>query len=102
LWWACADAIPRLTFALPVKGGILGRPDPEVLALAANEGRVLVSHDRQTMPGHLKRFIETRASPGLVIVSQELDIGRTIEELLLVWAASEADEWTNATIFLPL
>lgn len=85
-----------------MKGGILGRPDPEVLALAANEGRVLVSHDRQTMPGHLKRFIETRASPGLVIVSQELDIGRTIEELLLVWAASEADEWTNATIFLPL
>jgi len=54
------------------------------------------------MPGDFKRFIETRASPGLVIVSQELDIGRTIEELLLVWAASEADEWTNATIFLPL
>jgi hypothetical protein len=93
---------PAIDFRSASEGGILGRPDPEVLALAASEGRVLVSHDRQTMPGHFKRFIEIQSSPGLVIVSQGLDIGRTIEELLLVWAASEADEWTNVTIFLPL
>ena len=40
--------------------------------------------------------------PGLVIISQDLDIGRAIEELLLVWAASEAEEWENTVIFLPL
>ena len=36
--------------------------------------------------------------PGLVIISQELDIGRAIEELLLVWAASEAEEWENLSL----
>lgn len=63
---------------------------------------MLVSHDRQTMPGHFGRFIEKKTSPGLVIVSQDLDIGRAIEELLLVWAASDAKEWENTVIFLPL
>ena len=83
-------------------GGVIARPDPEVLAQAASDDRVLVSHDRQTMPGHFRRLIETRASPGLVIVSQEIDIGQAIEELLLVWAASEAEEWENTVIFIPL
>ena len=40
-----------------------------------------------------------QTSPGLIIVSQELDIGPAIEELLLVWAASEAEEWENAASF---
>ena len=93
---------PAIDFQSAGEGGVIGRPDPEVLAQTASEGRVLVSHDRQTMPGHFRRFIETQASPGLVIVSQELDIGRAIEELLLVWAASEAEEWENTAIFLPL
>jgi hypothetical protein len=81
---------PAIDFRSAGEGGVIGRPDPEVLAQAASESRVLVSHDRQTMPGHFRRWIEKQASPGLVIVSQEIDIGRAIEELLLVWAASEA------------
>ena len=93
---------PAIDFQSAREGAVIGRPDTEVLAQAASEGRVLVSHDRQTMLGHFTRFIETQASPGLVIVSQELDIGHAIEELLLVWAASEAEEWGNAVIFLPL
>jgi hypothetical protein len=93
---------PVVDFRSASEGGIIGRPDPEVLTQAAREGRVLVSHDRQTMPGHFWRLIEKQPSPGLVIISQDLDIGRAIEELLLVWAASEAEEWENAVIFLPL
>ena len=93
---------PAIDFQSAGEGGVIGRPDPEVLAQAASEGRVLVSHDRQTMPGHFRRLIGKQASPGLVVVSQELDIGRAIEDLLLVWAASEAEEWGNTVIFLPL
>jgi len=93
---------PAIDFQSAREGGVIGRPDPEVLAQAASEGRVLVSHDRQTMPGHFWHLIEKQPSPGLVIISQDLDIGRAIEELLLVWAASESEEWENAIIFLPL
>ena len=52
--------------------------DPDVLALAASLGRVLVSHDRKTMPGHFYRFLEKAESPGLILVPQVLAIGSAI------------------------
>ena len=31
--------------------GLAGSPDPAILAWAASEGRVLLTHDRETVPG---------------------------------------------------
>jgi hypothetical protein len=93
---------PAIDFRSAREGDVIGRPDAEVLSLVAQDGRVLVSHDRQSMPRHFARFMGTRASPGLIIISQRLDIGQAIEEVLLIWAATEAEEWQNAIVFLPL
>ena len=54
------------------------------------------------MPRHFARFIKQRSNPGLIIVGQDTDIGSVIEDLLLIWAASEAGEWQNTIGFLPL
>jgi len=54
------------------------------------------------MPAHFARFLKSRSSPGLIIVPQDLDIGRAIEDLLVIWAASDAEEWTDKVGFLPL
>ena len=62
-------------------GGVLSLSDPEVIRVAAESGRILVSHDRKTMPGHFARFLETGPSPGIIIVPQDLDIGAVIEDL---------------------
>jgi hypothetical protein len=35
-------------------------------------------------------------------VPQELDVGLAVEDLLTVWAASDAEEWTDTVGFLPL
>jgi hypothetical protein len=93
---------PTIDFRSAREGNVIGRPDSEVLSLAAQDGRVLVSHDRHSMPGHFARFIGARSSPGVIIISQRLDIGQAIEEVLLIWAATEAEEWQNAIVFLPL
>jgi hypothetical protein len=84
------------------EGGVIGVADREVLRIAAESGRILLSHDRKTMPAHLARFLQTHSSPGVIIVSQDLDIGAAIEDLLIIWAASHADEWQNQLGFLPL
>jgi len=42
--------------------GILGFPDEEVLAIAAHRGRILISHDRETMPAHYRRACKAGAS----------------------------------------
>jgi hypothetical protein len=31
-----------------------------------------------------------------------MGIGAAIEELLLVWSASDGEEWTNLILYLPL
>ena len=54
------------------------------------------------MPSHFARFRETRSSPGVIIVSQDLDIGAAIEDLLLIWAATDAAEWVDQLGFVPL
>jgi len=43
--------------------------DPEVLQIAAESGRVLVSWDVTTMPGHFRQFITENDSPGLLLVA---------------------------------
>jgi hypothetical protein len=54
------------------------------------------------MPGYFNAFIAESASAGVLIVSQNLRIGEVIEQILLVWAASEAHEWRNQIAYLPL
>jgi hypothetical protein len=93
---------PAIDFQAAHESGIPGMPDPDVLDVAARSGRILVSHDRKTMPGYLARFLTRRSSPGLIIVSQDLDIRTAIDDLLLVWLATEAEEWRNRIGFLPV
>ena len=45
-----------------------GLPDDKVLGLAAGEGRVLVSHDKRTMPVHFAARIRSgQRSPGVLL-----------------------------------
>jgi hypothetical protein len=93
---------PLLDFLSAHDGGVVGVDDLGVLGIAAEAGRILVSHDRRTMPGQFMRFLEARSSPGLIIASQELDIGAAIEDLLLIWEATKAEEWVGQLSFLPI
>jgi len=72
------------------------------LRVSAETGRILVSHDRKTMPVHFARFTEHSSSPGVIIVGQDLDVGAAIEDLLLIWAATEAEEWIDHLGYIPV
>jgi hypothetical protein len=79
-----------------------GKSDSEVLEIAASLQRVLVTHDRKTMPAALRAFAKQRQSSGVLIVPQSLPVVVAIEELLLVWAASDAEDWINMISPIPL
>jgi len=94
---------PSLDFLTAQAAGLRGMSDLEVLALAAEQQRVLVSHDVGTMPAHFREFRRAgRQSSGVFLVPQSLEIGTAIDELLLVWLASEASEWKDRVVWLPL
>ena len=93
---------PTIDFQTAFAAGLEGVKDIEVLAIAAKQGRVLVSHDRKTMPSEFAEFISNNQSSGVIIVSRKLPIEIFIEELLLIWAVSSAEEWVDRIAKLPL
>jgi predicted nuclease of predicted toxin-antitoxin system len=93
---------PAIDFLSAADAGLEGIGDAEVLNLAARQGRILISHDRRTMPLHFRNLIEAgQKSPGLFIVSQRALIRPVVEAIVLIWAASTADDWTDQIYHLP-
>jgi len=78
-----------------------GLDDLAVLALAAQEGRVLVSHDVATIPVHLREFVRASASPGVIMIPQQMSIGMAIESLLLICEACDPADLKNRVCLLP-
>lgn len=93
---------PSIDFQTAYAAGLQGVKDSEVLAIAAQQERILVSHDRKTMPSQFANFITQHQSSGVIIVSRKLSIEVVIEELVLIWSVSEAEEWINRIAKLPL
>jgi Domain of unknown function (DUF5615) len=93
---------PGIDFRTATSADLRGLKDLELLMLAAREGRILVSHDRKTMPRASAEFIQTKTSPGLLLVSQKTDLLIVIDSVLLAWMASDAEDWTNRIVSIPL
>src|SRR5262245_2932652 len=92
---------PMINFKTANEAQLEGIPDPEVLARAADEGRMMVSHDVNTMPEQFTEFIKTRPSPGVVLINQDLPYSEAIDGLIRLWMTAEAEYWENVISFLP-
>ncbi len=94
--------VPAIEFKTATAVGLAGLADQEVLARAARDGRILVTHDQTTMPRHFGPFVQAQRSPGLLVVPQHLALRHVMDDLILIWTATEADEWVNRVVFLPI
>lgn len=80
-----------------------GADDPVLLEWAAEQGRILLTHDISTMGRHAyNRVIGGLPMPGVFEVSTDLPVGVAIEELVLIAKASLPGEWEGQVRFLPL
>ena len=93
---------PLIDFQTANEANLFGKPDDEVLVIATLDKRILVSHDRRTMPRHFADFIEKQTSCGVFIIAQSVSIREAITTLLLIWTASEQEEWENLIVDLAL
>jgi hypothetical protein len=102
---ALVSGVVRRSTALDFKRAeevpLEGLSDEAVLAIAGKDGRVLVSHDVTTMPDHFREFIRHNDSPGIVLVPQQLNIGRAIESILLISEACGAHDLANRVCLVP-
>lgn len=94
--------MPEIDFQTATEAGLQGVPDENVLEIAARENRILVTHDRKAMPKHFAAFVQSQICAGVLIVSQKLEISRVIDEIILIWLASESEEYVNSIRQLPI
>ena len=78
-----------------------GTSDPQVLRMAADSGRVLVTGDLATMQVHFREFVARRDSPGVLLVPSSRSIGAAIDGLLFVWLNWAPDDLRNQIWWLP-
>ncbi|MBX3002111.1 MAG: DUF5615 family PIN-like protein [Caldilineaceae bacterium] len=80
-----------------------GTPDQDILIWVEEHGCLLITNNRKTMPGHLRNHVELqRHIPGIIVINQRMSWSDTIEELLLIWAASLPNEFQDQIVYLPL
>jgi len=83
--------------------GLTRTPDPEVLEWAAQENRVLLTHDKNTITRFaFQRVIEGKRMPGVIEVDRSVPVGVAIEDVLLLAILSESPELEDRIIYLPL
>jgi predicted nuclease of predicted toxin-antitoxin system len=95
---------PQLDLLRVQDVGLSATPDPDILAWAATNRRVVLSHDARTMIHHAAERIRAgQPMAGLFIVKQErAPLSTVIEDLLLLDSCSETAEWQNRIEYLPL
>jgi hypothetical protein len=91
---------PSIDFRLAAGVIPSGTVDAEVLAIAADDDRVLVSGDVRTMNTHFQNFLAMRESPGVLLIPSSRSIGAAIEGLLLVWLNWTPEDLRNRVSWL--
>jgi predicted nuclease of predicted toxin-antitoxin system len=83
--------------------GLYSAKDPAILAWAARERRILLTHDSATMRDFAyERMAAGLPMSGLIEVKKTAPVGKVIEDLLLVAECTLDEEWEGRVERLPL
>lgn len=77
-------------------------PDSDILIYCEEERRMLVTNNRSTMPDHAAdHFAAGRHHWGILETKDDMSLAQLIEQMLMFWGASEAEEWVDRVEYLP-
>lgn len=80
-----------------------GETDNLVLEWAAQQGRILLTHDVETMVGYAyERVQEGLPMPGVFAIDSNASFRTVIEDVLLIAETAFEGEYKNLVIFVPL
>jgi predicted nuclease of predicted toxin-antitoxin system len=95
--------LPHLDLVRAQDVGLGTTPDPALLTWAATEGRILLTHDRETIPNFAyDRVRAGQPMPGIFLVSDLMPTGKAIDELLLAIQCLSSQECENLVTYFPL
>jgi len=94
---------PALDVMSVQDAGLRGTLDPDLLALAAAQGRVIITFDRNTLTAAAyERIARGEFMAGVVVVDDQMGIGQAIDELLIIAECSRDNELHGQVWYVPL
>jgi len=94
---------PDLDIVRVQDAGLSGADDSTVLEWAAQQGRVLFTHDASTMAQHAyERVRAGKRMPGVFEANRGVPIAQAVEDILLLAECSLEGEWEGQVRYLPL
>lgn len=83
--------------------GLTGSDDETLLAWAAGQKRVLLTHDVSTITAHAyRRVMKGEPMPGVFEIDRRIPIRVVIDDIILLSQCSNSDEWEGQVRYLPL
>lgn len=83
--------------------GLAEAPDAKILEWAAAHGRVLLTHDRQTVPAFAYgRVAASESMPGVFLINSDMSPGQAIDDILVAVHCLSPDECANVVRYFPL
>jgi predicted nuclease of predicted toxin-antitoxin system len=83
--------------------GLDAATDTTILETAARLGRVLLTHDRRTVPAFAySRVAAGQPMAGVFLVSDDMPIGQAIDQILIAVHCLSTDECKDIVKFFPL
>jgi hypothetical protein len=93
---------PQIDLVRAQDAELSGRDDPSILAWAAANNRIVLTHDRATMARYAyERITVGEEMVGVFVFDPKMTVGEAIEELLLFESCSEHSEWTGRVAYVP-
>lgn len=95
--------LPNIDLVRVQDVGLEQTADSEILEWAAAQGRILLTHDRRTVPRFaFERVAEGRRMPGVFVFDDRMPIGQAVDELLIAAQCSDKGEWNDLVTYFPL
>jgi hypothetical protein len=83
--------------------GLLAADDPTILEWAAQDNRIMLTHDVQTMTHYAyERVKDGLPMPGIFEVDRLAPFGKIIEDIITLVECSKEGEWEGQVRYLPL
>jgi hypothetical protein len=93
---------PAADIATVIELGRAGSPDAEILEFASANVLLVISHDVNTLKAEAdRRIADGRGIAGVFLAAQRHPTRAVAESIVMIWAASEAEEWSDQVVFLP-
>lgn len=97
------NRLPDIDVVRVQDGDMYESSDPELLDWLADENRVLLTHDVQTIPGFFyKRVNEGKKMPGVILVRESTTMGDTLDDLEVVMGAGQPQDFEDIIVHVPL